>query len=111
MTEPTENAGYEKKDVSVNKIVLYGVISVVLLVVFVVFIMDFVVASRENLIYEQQLRPESVALRELRAREAETLNSYKIIDSANGIYQVPIERAMQLIAEEAYLEHRKKSGK
>jgi len=111
MTENPQNSGYEKKDVSVNKIALWGVIAVTLLVVFVVFIMDFFVATREKLVYEQQLRPESVALRELRAREAETLNSYKIIDSTKGIYQIPIQRAMQLMAQEAYLERRDKSGK
>ncbi len=111
MTENRNNPGYEKKDVSVNKIALWGVISVTLLVVFVVFIMDFFVATREKLVYQEQLQPESVALRELRAREIETLNSYKIIDSTKGIYQIPIERAMQLMAREAYLKRRDNSGK
>ena len=111
MAENQTNPGYEKSDVSVNKIVLWGVIGVTLLIVFVVFIMDFFVATREQLIYERQLRPESVALRELNARETETLSTYKMIDSTRGIYRIPIERAMQLMADEAYLERRAKSGK
>ncbi len=110
MTEIHHDSGYEKSDVSVNKLVLWGVLSVVILTIIVIFIMDFFVATREELIYEQQLRPESVALRELRAHEAETLNSYRIIDSTKGKYQIPIKRAMQLMADEAYLYRREKSG-
>lgn len=111
MTDSEKNPGYEKKDVSVNKVVLWGVIGVTLLIVFIVFVMDFFVATKEKLVYERQLKPESVEIRELRAREAEILNSYKTIDSAKGIYRIPIERAMQLMADEAYLERRGQSGK
>jgi len=50
MTDPKENPGYEKSDVSVNKIIIWGVLAVILLIVFVVFIMDYYVATKERLI-------------------------------------------------------------
>ena len=111
MTDNNQNPGYEKSDVSVNKIALWGVIGVTLLVVILVFIVDFFGAAKEQLVYETQLRPESVAIRELRAHEVETLNSYKMTDSAKGIYRIPINRAIQILADEAYFERREKSGK
>ncbi len=111
MSENNQNPGYEKSDVSVNKIALWGVIGLTLLAIILVFIVDFFVAAKEQLVYETQLRPESVAIRELRAREVETLNSYKVIDSSAGTYQIPIDRAIRLMADEAYLGRDAKSGK
>ncbi len=102
MTDPKENPGYEKSDVSVNKIIIWGVLAVILLIVFVVFIMDYYVATKERLIYEKVLTPPSAALRELRARETEILNSYKILDSTQGVYRIPIDRAMQILADDAH---------
>lgn len=42
----------------------------------------------------------AIQLRDLRAREAAALSSYKILDEAQGIVQIPIERAMQLVVDE-----------
>ena len=58
--------------------------------------------SKENLIYEQQLSTRSKTLRDLRATEEETLNSYKVLNADSGRYQIPIEQAMKLMADEAY---------
>ena len=96
-----DGAGYEKSDISANKIFLWGVISLVILVILVVFMVDFFTATKEELIYESVLRPESAALRELRAKEAEILSSYGVVDSAAGTYRIPIDRAMELVVQEA----------
>ena len=103
--EPGKNGsgnGYEEQDVNPNKLILYGVISVIVVVVVVVFVIDYFSATKEEMISEMVLEPESVALRELRAREAEELGSYKLLDPAEGRYRIPIERAMELVADEAY---------
>lgn len=71
--------------------------------VVIIFMLDnFYLASKEKQIYKSVLKPGSTELRELRARETETLNSYKMLDAQNGVVQIPIERAMKLRAEEVY---------
>ena len=94
--------GYERRDVSLKSIIFIGLAIVAAIVVTVVFLSDFFIASKEKIVYEQQLKPESLQLRELRAQEAEILNSYAVIDSVKGIYRIPIGRAMAIQAEEAF---------
>lgn len=66
-----------------------------------------IAAFREHSIaaYEQELeaaRPTEVSslLKELRARERELLDTVAVIDSAAGVYRIPIDRAMELVAAE-----------
>ncbi len=44
----------------------------------------------------------SSTYRDVRAREEERLNSYKLINEKEGIYQIPITEAMKLLASEDY---------
>jgi hypothetical protein len=106
-----ESEGYEKSDVNLTKIFMYGILGLVILTAVVVFSLDYFTATREELVYEAVLKPESVPLRELRAREEGELNSYAILDAEKGIYRIPIERAMELTAEEAYRARTGKSDK
>jgi hypothetical protein len=106
-SQQTGPSGYEKQDVSVNKVILWGVMSILVVVVVIIWGLDYFTAVKEEIVRNQVLSPQSVALRELRAREAEELGSYKLLDSANGVYRVPIDRAMQLMADEAYQERQK----
>ena len=94
--------GYEKQDVSPKKLGMLVIIGVVVVAIVVIIMNEFFIATREALIEEMVLTPESVALRELRARETDILNSYGIVDAEAGIYRIPIDQAMKLIAEEAY---------
>ena len=103
-TLPTGPSGYEKQDVSVSKVVLWGVMSILVVIVVIIWGLDYFTAVKEEIVQEQVLSPQSVALRELRAREAEELGSYKLLDSAAGVYRIPIDRAMELMADEAYRE-------
>jgi capsular polysaccharide biosynthesis protein len=100
--------GYERSDVNVKMIVIVAVLIVAFLAVSLLVLDQYFEYVTQETIYKEQLAPQSVALRDLRAREAETLNSYKVLDSAKGVYQIPIDRAMQLIAEESYKASQKK---
>ena len=112
MPETNENnTGYEKRDVSLGRVFLYGILGVIFLVIIIIFVVDQFISVKEEIIYEQVLRPESAALRELRAREIEELDSYKLLNDKDSIYRIPIERAKQLMADEAYREAMKKTGK
>ncbi|MEW6413565.1 MAG: hypothetical protein AB1483_14005 [Candidatus Zixiibacteriota bacterium] len=96
------NDGYEHKDINIKKTVLIGLAIILVIVISLVVLNEYFISVKEGLVYDMVLKPQSTALRDFRAREDETLNSYKLLDSTAGRYQVPISRAMELIAEEAY---------
>ncbi len=98
----SSKVGYEKSDLSIGKVFAYGIGGVIAVVAIIVFLIDFYTGYTEEVISDVVLRPESMEIRELRAREMEVLNSYKLLDEANGVYQIPIERALELVADEAY---------
>jgi hypothetical protein len=95
-------AGYETHDARLKPIIIIGVVSIILLVFSLYLVNALFVATKERLVQEMVLAPQSVTMRELRARENEILNSYRVIDAERGIYQIPVDRAMELIANEAY---------
>ena len=103
-------AGYDTHEANLKPIIIIGIVSIVLLVLSLILIDQYFIAAKERLVEEVVLAPQSIALRELRAREDETLNSYKVIDTTKGIYQIPIDRAMELIAKEAYENQQGKTG-
>jgi hypothetical protein len=95
------NAGYEKRDINIFMVIGLSVLSVVLLIVILVFLIDYFVESKEQMIYEAQLQPESADLNSLLIAEEEILTSYKVLDIERGIYQIPVNRAMELLVKEA----------
>ncbi len=102
MSENKATSGYETSDVSSRKLFIATVVVIVFMVAIVLGLNSFFIASKEKQVKDVVLKPESAELRELRAREMEALNSYKILDERKGIVQIPIERAMKLLAEEAF---------
>ncbi len=94
--------GYEKSDLNISKTLIATVIIVVFLVASVAFVDEIFVHEKEQIIADVVLKPVSITLRELRAKEDEVLMSYKVLDPQKGVYQIPIERAKKVFAEEAY---------
>lgn len=100
--DSADQTGYETSDVSVPWISTIALIVIGVIVVFVIILNEYFLVTRERLIHDTVLAPPSAPLRELRAREDQELYSYKLLDSAAGSYQIPIERAMELQAAEAH---------
>jgi len=96
------HSAYEKKDINPFKVIGFSVVGVVFLVVILIILRDYFIAEIEAIYYETTLKPVSAELRDIRAREIDVLNNYKLLDPQKDIYQIPIERAMQLIAEESF---------
>lgn len=113
MTDDTHTSkpedGYEKSDINTAKVMIYGLFGVIFLVAVLIFTWDYFAAVKEKVIQEMVLKPQSVPLRELRARENEELTGYKLLDASKGVYRIPIERAMELMADEAYRARTEKS--
>ncbi len=102
----SNDSGYEKSDVNVSQVVGWSLVIIVVLVAILVFMNEYFSYTKDKLIYETRLRPESKQLRDLRAREDQILNSYKVTDAEEGIYQIPVERAMKVMADEAYAQRK-----
>jgi hypothetical protein len=95
------NSGYEKRDVNIKSMILVGILIISFVVVSLIFINEIFMMEKEQIIYETVLRPESVTLQELREKENNVLENYKLLNDTTGVYQIPIERAMEIVAEEA----------
>lgn len=100
--EHRESSGYEKSDVRVGWLVGIAAGIVAFIIISVVLLNEFFLMSKEEMIYDVALAPESQALRELHAHEAEVLGSYGVVSADSAVYRIPIKRAMQLVADEAY---------
>lgn len=97
--------GYEKSDVKARNLFLASIIVIALIVVILVAMNEIFISSREKVVHEVVLSKKSAELRELRAREAEILGNYELLDPQTGRYRIPIERAMEVMAEEAFREN------
>lgn len=106
-THSSGNAGYERKDINVFKTIVATVVVVIVIVISIIFVDEIFTHTKERMIEQYVLKPESVQLRELRAEETEILTSYEVLDEEEERYRIPISRAMKLMAEEAY---RKRTG-
>jgi hypothetical protein len=93
---------YERQDINPYKIIGFSLVGLIILVVIIIILRDYFMIEKEEIVYNTTLKPVSAELRDIHARETETLNNYKLLDKQKGIYQIPIERAMQLLAEESF---------
>ncbi len=92
--------GYEKKDVNVTKLSIVGVGIVLFLVVSLVLLNEYFLIEKEAVVYEEVLKPKSISLEELRAKENKVLTSYQLVDSTKQVYSIPIEDALELYLSE-----------
>ncbi len=93
---------YERQDINPKIVIGYSVVSIIILIVILVLLTDYFMIEKEEIVFETNLKPVSVDLREIHAMETEILTNYKLLDKDKGVYQIPIERAMQLITEESF---------
>jgi len=101
MVNENNSVGYEKRDINILMVIGISVLSVAILIVILIFLVDYFVESKEQMVFETQLRPESVDLNSLISAEEEELTTYKVLDAERNIYRIPIDRAMDLMVREA----------
>jgi len=93
---------YEKKDVNILRVGIAALLAAIVVVTTVLVVKEAFIFESEDQIDAVVLKPQSVTLRELRATEDSELNSYAVIDSTTGTYRIPIDRAMELMADEDF---------
>ena len=93
-------AGYEKRDVNIKKLTLVGISIVLFLAISLPLLNEYFLIEKEKIEYDAVLKPKSISLEELHARENSVLTSYNLIDTANGIYSIPLDSAIELYVKE-----------
>lgn len=92
---------YDRHGANAVKVALVALAFVVFLVISMVVLNELFLAEKDRQVYDVFLKPQSQQLKDLHEWEDETLHSYKLIDSTQHVYRIPIERAMELQAADA----------
>ena len=93
---------YERSDSNLRQIVVVGILSVIVLGASFFAVDDYFSLGREEVMQETSLSVLWPGLRAIHISEAEALTKYKLLNADSGRYQIPIERAMKLLADEAF---------
>lgn len=96
----SENGGHEMSDFSWTTVLWLIPLAVVLLIVFVLVSVAWFKGAKDRVLDEKRAQFETTELNLLRAKENETLTQYKYLDKDKGRVQIPIARAMEMIAQE-----------
>jgi hypothetical protein len=102
-TETAEGLGYEARDARPKVLLTYAVLLTISLIVVHVLLLGVYSYFRQQRTPEPVSKSRSVIdiyeqLKGLRRAEDQTLSSYGWVDRKAGIVQIPIERAMDLVA-------------
>lgn len=97
-SHPKHPSSYEKSDANVTGIAITAIVAIALLVISAVLLDDYFVHTREDLIYKAAQAPATLEQLEMDAHNDSLLTTYGLIDTTKGIYHIPIERAMEIIA-------------
>ena len=98
--EKKNTVRFEKEDVRIGPVIGITVVLIIVFITLLVFLSNYFIGSKEEMVYERQLKPESVSLKEILAEENEILTTYKILDPDKGIFRIPVEQAMKILAQE-----------
>jgi hypothetical protein len=96
---PTE--GFDTQEPRYGVVALFGIATVIFIVAAIIGVQGYYDSMLEREVFIRVLQPVSEDLRNLRAEEQQHLHSYQYIDRNKGLVRLPIERAMQLLEEEA----------
>ncbi len=94
-------ANFEATEANTRFIALFGASTLIALVAIIFGLQWYVDRSEQQQIFVKVLEPVSEDLKALHAREDAELNSYQYIDRTKGTVRLPIDRAMQLLAQES----------
>lgn len=102
---------YERRDANPKKILIFTASLTIIIAGLIIGLSEYFLFVTDAQIAEAVLKKEDPRLRDLHAMEDEVLNSYKVLDTEKGIYQIPISRAMEVMADEAFRAQQASSNK
>lgn len=98
-----DNVDFDRRDAKAGLIAVVSLVTILFLAVFVVGVYWFYVVTYEQVEHDQFSGVASKELSAIREREDEQLHKYGYINKQKGIVRLPVERAMELVEEEAKL--------
>lgn len=102
MSHSTDHpSGYEKRDISVKWTLFWASMGVLFLLLSLTGINEWFIKTKEEMYDDMVLKPANQELIELRAHEDSLLSSYGKDDTLSGVYHIPIDSAMKLMAEKS----------
>jgi hypothetical protein len=93
--------GFDRGEPSARAIAAFMIMSLILLVLTIVAIQQYFEHIWNQAVYEKILAPPSEQLREVRGRDDWNLTHYMYMDKASGQVRIPVDRAMELILQDA----------
>jgi hypothetical protein len=96
-----EHIDFDRRDASAGSIAIVSLVSILVLAVFVIGVYWFFTVTMEQVEQDQYSGVASKELIAIREREDEQLHKYGYINKGKGIVRLPVERAMQLVEDEA----------
>src|ERR1700676_1319275 len=95
--------GFDRSEPKAAAIAVFGIASVILLLLTILALQAYFNHIWDEAVYEKILAPPSEQLRELRARDDWNLTHYMwgARDPKSGRVRIPVDRAMELFAQEA----------
>ncbi|MFQ3596740.1 MAG: hypothetical protein SNJ55_10100 [Chloroherpetonaceae bacterium] len=99
---------YEKEDVNARVIIIMFIIGTITIGTIMFLLSEYFTARKEAQLQTANAVVSST-YRDVRAREEERLNAYKLVNEKDGVYQIPIGEAMKLLATEDYQKRLKAS--
>src|SRR5580698_6767796 len=97
--DPSE--GFDRAEPSAGAIATFMVGSLILLVLTILAIQQYFDHIWNQAVYEKVLAPPSEQLKEVRGRDDWNLTHYLYMDKASGQVRIPVDRAMELILQDA----------
>lgn len=91
--------GVNDDNLNYNKLFFWTTFGTALVIVIIVGLIEFAEASWFNAQQKASVNSEYSKIKELKAKDTETLNSYGVVDLETGTYRIPIDQAINKIAE------------
>src|ERR1700685_2183800 len=93
--------GFDRDEPSAGAIMAFALGSLVLLVLTILAIQQYFDHIWSEAVYEKVLAPPSELLHEVRGRDDWNLTHYMYMDKASGQVRIPVDRAMELMLQDA----------
>ena len=95
---------FEEEGLSMASLGLIMLITVVFVVIAVIAAYTLATTTTQEYKMEAVAAAVYPELRDVRAASAAKMNKYEVLDSEVGVFQIPIEKAKEILLNEAYLE-------
>ena len=93
------NHGVNDDNLNYNRLFFWSILGTVLVAVIIYGVVNFAQASWFDAQNEASINSEYSQVKEQKAKDAEILNSFGVVNLEEGVYRIPIDEAISIVAE------------